>query len=199
MVNRREILQGGIAVTSLPIVSNVAWSAAGPAAAPLPLYKVIYDERFASSRSFGDEARRLGASVHAIDGDITSLWYDDLYVRWRSGAAAIAGLTAHGALFCLERLAWDAGMRVVFRADHKPTAEGSYHHSLKGPAAMIRAAARLRDAGTDWSCRVAGVVMGCPADSSGRARRVMFAAATAAVDDESQTLISWVIGPVKRA
>ncbi len=33
-----------------------------------------------------------------------------------AGPAAIAGLTAHGALFCLERLGWDVGMRVATRA-----------------------------------------------------------------------------------
>jgi len=199
MVNRREILQGGMAVTSLPLVSNVAWSAASQAAAPLPLYKVIFDERFADGRRFGDEARRLGAPVHAIQGDITSLWYDDLYARWRNGAAAIAGLTAHGALFCLERLAWDAGMRVVFRADHKPTADGSFSHALQGPAAMIRAAAELRDAGADWSCRVASVVLDCPAEISSQKKRATFAEASAAVDDDGHALISWVIAPVKRA
>jgi len=199
MVNRREILQGGIAVTALPIVSNVAWGAARQPEGSLPLYKVIYDERFAESRRFGDEARRLGAPIHAIQGDITSLWYDDLYVRWRNGAAAIAGLTAHGALFCLERLAWDAGMRVVFRADHKPTADGSFQHSLQGPAAMVSAGTELRDAGTDWSCRVAGVVLGCPAEVSKKKQRVVFAQASAAVSEEGQALISWVIAPVKRA
>jgi hypothetical protein len=199
MVNRREILQGGIAVTSLPLVANVAWGAAPEAPAPLPLYKVIYDDRFADSRSFADEARRLGAPIHAIQGDVTSLWYDDLYVRWRSGAAAIAGLTAHGALFCLERLAWDAGMRVVFRADHKPTADGSFHHSLQGPTQMVRAASALRDAGTDWSCRIANVVIGCPADVSKKKQRAVYAAASAAVDDDGQALISWVIAPLRRA
>jgi hypothetical protein len=189
MVNRREILQGGIAVTSLPLVSNVAWSESPERAPPLPLYKVIYDERFGESRSFGDEARRLGAPVHAIRGDVTSLWYDDLYVRWRNGAAAIAGLTAHGALFCLERLARDAGMRVVFRADHR---------AIEGPAAMVRASQDLR--GTDWSCRVAGLVLSCPADvSNGKKKRLVFAEAQAPVDENGEPLISWVIAPVKRA
>lgn len=189
MVSRREILQGGIAVTSLPIVSHVAWGKTPADAPPLPLYKVIYDERFGESRSFGDEARRLGAPVHAIRGDITSLWYDDLYVRWRNGAAAIAGLTAHGALFCLERLAWDAGMRVVFRADGR---------AIEGPAAMVRASHDLR--GTDWSCRVAGLVLSCPADvSNGKKKRLVYAQSDAPVDDNGDPLISWVIAPVKRA
>jgi hypothetical protein len=72
MVNRRTVLQGGIAVTSLPIVANVAWGAL-----PEPLlafYKVIFDERFEASRRVGAEAQRMGAPVHANHGDNTQRW-----------------------------------------------------------------------------------------------------------------------------
>jgi hypothetical protein len=190
MVNRRRILQGGIAVTSLPIVASVAWGAAPQP--PLAFYKIIFDERFEASRRFGTEAQRRGASVHAINGDITRLWYDDLYTRWRNGGAPIAGLTAHGALFCLERLSWDAGMRVVYRADHEPTADGSIQHSAQGTAEMLRAASGLRDA-QDWSCYAASVVLGCPAVIPGKKKREVFAQASAAVKAEGEALISWVI------
>ena len=169
MVNRRRVLQGGIAVTSLPIVSSIAWGAVPEP--PLAFYRIVFDERFEAGRRFGAEAQRLGAPVHAIQGDITSLWYDDLYLRWRNhGPAPIAGLTAHGALFCLERLAWDAGMRVVYRADE---------------AEMLRAASGLRDA-QDWSCYAASIVLGCPAPVPGKKKRPVFAAS-------STGLISWVI------
>ena len=193
MVNRRTVLQGGIAVTSLPIVANVAWGAVPEP--PLAFYKIIFDERFDASRRFGAEAQRMGAPVHAIQGDITQLWYDDLYARWRNGAAPIAGLTAHGALFCLERLAWDAGMRVIYRADHKPGVDGSIQHSAQGPAEMLRAASGLRDA-QDWSCYAASVVLGCPAVVPGKKKRQVFADASTAVDEEGQALISWVIAPL---
>jgi hypothetical protein len=53
--------------------------------------------------------------VHAIRGDITDLWFHDLDLRWKQGPAPIAGLTTHGPLFCLERLAWGKGI-----VDHRP-------------------------------------------------------------------------------
>jgi hypothetical protein len=129
MVSRREILQGGIAVTSLPLVAGMAWapllsSTTGASAQAstrplehLSLYKVLFDQRFAAARSFGRQAQWRGESVHGFDGDITNIWYHDLHPRWQQGPAAIAGLTAHGALFCLERLAWDVSMRVTYRAE----------------------------------------------------------------------------------
>jgi hypothetical protein len=84
----------------------------------VPFYKVIVDERFPSSAAYGEEWRARGAAVHAIRGDITDLWFHDLDLRWKQqGPVAIAGLTAHGPLFCLERLAWDHAMRVVSRVE----------------------------------------------------------------------------------
>ena len=123
MASRREFLQAGIAAAVLPIAapSVSAWartSSAETASNPASFYKVIVDDRFAASVEFGAEMSRLGAPVHTIQGDITDLWYHDLDAKWKQGPVAIAGLTAHGPLFCLERLAWDHGMRVVLRTEH---------------------------------------------------------------------------------
>ncbi len=130
MVSRRTILQGAVAATSLPIIASIAWSPRtddAPAAQALPaqaldhpsLYKVLFDQRFAEARSFGRDAQWRGESVHAFDGDVTDVWYHDLQPRWRESRAAIAGLTAYGALFCLEHLARDVRMRVVHRSEHR--------------------------------------------------------------------------------
>jgi hypothetical protein len=123
MIDRRRILQGGLALSSLPLVATVSLSGARSAHAKAlehpSLYKVLFDQRFAESRDFGHDARMQGHSVQGFNGDITNVWYRDLHPRWKQGTAAIAGLTAHGALFCLERLAWDVGMRVTHRAEHR--------------------------------------------------------------------------------
>jgi hypothetical protein len=107
MASRREFLQIGMAAAVLPLTGGADESASKPVHEQF--YKVVADERFPTSRAFADEMQRRGASVHRIQGDITDLWYDDLYHRWKQGA-----------LFCLERLAWDQGMRVVARIDHAP-------------------------------------------------------------------------------
>ena len=123
MVSRRKILQGGIAATSLPLVAGFSLAPLQPAEARAldhpSLYKVLFDNRFAAARAFGRAAGWRGESVHGFDGDVTNVWYNDLYLRWQKGAAAISGFTAHGALFCLEQLAWDVRMRVVYRAEHQ--------------------------------------------------------------------------------
>jgi hypothetical protein len=123
MVSRRDFLVSGIAVSALPVVAGVASARAAvpvlPELSSAPIYKVIYDQRFPASVAYGQEAKRRGLAVHAIQGDITDVWYHDFYPMWKKRPAAIAGLTAHGPIFCLERLSWDFGMRVTFR-DERP-------------------------------------------------------------------------------
>lgn len=129
MINRRQVLQSGLAATSIPLVAGVSLTALQAAHAKVlehpSLYRVLFDQRFAASREFGRDAQWRGQPVQGFNGDITNVWYHDLHPRWQQGPAAIAGLTAHGALFCLERLAWDVGMRVTYReelrfAGHEP-------------------------------------------------------------------------------
>jgi hypothetical protein len=118
MASRREFLQAGIAAAILPITTWARVSAPATAGNPSSFYKVIVDDRFPASVEFGAEMSRLGVPVHIIQGDITDFWFHDLDARWKQSPVAIAGLTAHGPLFCLERLSWDHGMRVVLRTEH---------------------------------------------------------------------------------
>src|SRR4030095_155128 len=56
MTNRREILQGGIALTSLPLVARGTWAAPEAAAySSHALYRILFDSRFSESRAFGAE------------------------------------------------------------------------------------------------------------------------------------------------
>lgn len=195
-MNRRELLQSGIAVGALPLAATNAWARTArpaPTTSCVSLYSLVVDERFAESRAFGDEAVRLGARVQRMRGDITHLWYDDLYPRWRQERAAIAGLTAHGPLFCLEQLARDVRMRVIFRAQHRRALDGSFEHRIEGGEGVRALAATVRPEAGDWSVDVARLVMNCPAESGVSANALILPARCALVGDESAALFSWVI------
>jgi hypothetical protein len=200
MASRREFLQMGVAALALPISAHAAFSPTPSVVSSepvTPLYKVIFDERFASSRAFASEVKTLGADIHGIKGDITDFWYHDLYARWKESPVAIAGLTAHGPIFCLERLAWDQRMRVVYRADHRYQADGSIEHAVSGPASMLRQAAELGDGGTEWTSVVANLVTKCPVGKF-QASQTNIVAPTGNQSDDPEHLISWVIAPVNR-
>jgi len=200
MTNRRQFLQISMTATAWPFASSAVRAAAQiPATEPLALYKVIYDRRFGASVAFAERAAALGLGVHAIEGDMTRFWYDELYHEWKKGPVAIAGLTAHGAMFCFEQLARDQSMRVVFRAEHKFGAAG-VEHALTGPLTMLRDGLALNDRGAEWAACMADVVAHCP---QGRAEISHAAAASATVARDAQvdaeSLYSWVIAPAVKA
>jgi hypothetical protein len=118
MINRRQFIEAGLAVSAVGGLAAVAPCAADERflAPGVALRAVVFDERFAAARHFAEAARRRGLAPYATRGDVTELWYSRLHPLWRRERAAVAGLTAYAALFCLERLAWDHGMRVIRRA-----------------------------------------------------------------------------------
>jgi hypothetical protein len=202
MASRREFLQIGVAALALPISARAglapAKSAVAGESAPTPLYKVIFDERSATSRAFAEEVKRLGAPAYGIRGDITDLWFHDLDARWKKEPIGIAGLTEHGPLFCLERLAWDHGMRVVYRADHTYRADGYMEHELCGSEGMLREAVNLSSGGADWSSRVANLLTRCPATRAQASKLTVVTPAARQAGDPDH-LVSWVIAPVGAA
>ena len=88
----------------------------------IPYYKAVFDERFEEPRAFAAGAGERGILTTAIRGDITSLFFDDLHLRWRQGPVLLAGYTTPASLFCLDLLARDRGMRLTHRLTN-PTVE----------------------------------------------------------------------------
>jgi len=193
MANRREFMvAGAVAAGGASLLGAGAAEASQPLA---DLYTVVYDERFPDSVAFAAQARRQGLRVSAIRGDVTRLWYDDLYHRWKKGPAAIAGLTAPDALFCLETLGNDAGLRRVLKVEHRAGA-GGVEHRLEGPARLLQQAS-LDACGGAWAGRMAQLAGRCPAVRAGRIETVS-ASEGATLRTDYPSLVSWVLAPVKR-
>lgn len=110
-LNRRTFLgAGGVALAIAAVPGS--W---GLSHDPLAPFRAIYDERLEAGRAFAAEALDHSWVTRAIRGDITQVWFRELSPRWRKGPAPITGVTTTQTLFVLERLAWDAGMRVTAR------------------------------------------------------------------------------------
>jgi hypothetical protein len=113
MTSRRQVLQIGL--TGAALLPFARYADAWPAAADAAFYLVIFDARFPKSRQLAGTIAGAFAPLAAIRGDVTALWYHDLYFAWQRDAAPVAGVTSTESLFCLELLARDAGMRVTHR------------------------------------------------------------------------------------
>lgn len=193
MANRREFMvAGAVAAGGASLLGAHGAAAAEPHA---DLYTVVYDERFPDSVAFARQAQRQGLRISAIRGDVTKLWYDDLYHRWKQGAAAIAGLTSPDALFCLETLGNDAGLRRVLKVEHRPS-PGGVEHQLEGPAGLLQQSS-LDACGAAWAGRMAQLAARCPATRTGRAETLV-ASEGVPLRTDYPALVSWVLAPVKR-
>lgn len=197
MLSRRQLIARGAGLAALPLLARVAL-ALEPGAAPL--YKVIVDRRFAASRAFGRAAARAGVAVHTMSGDVTDVWYHDLGPTWRVQPLPVAGLTAEGAIFCLERLAWDAGMRVAFRGVHTLAGSGRVAHELEGSQPVLERVQQVQPFTRDWAEELSGITALCTAPgSASRARLSLTSVATAEEDAWTRVpLVSWVIAPHHR-
>ena len=183
MANRREFLQMGIAASALPVSTGLMLpnksSTAENISPSIPIYKMIFDNRYAVARVFAKDTENAGGKTYGIDGDITSLWYHDLRHRWKKGPAAIAGLTDANALFCLEQLAWSAcQMHLIYSTEHKPT-DGSKKLIGSFPESPLLLAAEK--------------VMHYP-----KREAIPLPPYSSLSTDDIDSLVSWVIAPTKR-
>ena len=125
MIDRRTFVQQGAAVVALA-GGTFRQATAGDSHSPplIPLHGALYDRRFLAARRFARAMAAQSVATHAITGDVTSIWFNRLHPLWKQQPVAIAGLTTYAPLFCLERLAWDHGMRVLRRDQHDTRATG---------------------------------------------------------------------------
>ncbi|TAK50941.1 MAG: hypothetical protein EPO25_17830 [Gammaproteobacteria bacterium] len=199
MTSRRQFLGAATSALALVPVAGPAFAHASGAAGSRPsFYKVVYDERLTDCLAFAAEAAALGAATHGIRGDVTSLWYDDLYYRWREdNPAAIAGLTLEPAAFCLKVFARDAGLHQLLRGDHVCTAHGHFDHTVSAPMPIVRRVESLSASGEGWGAGVARLLSGFDGRMAPRSR----ASARTGVMSRGDTglhLVSWVIAPGER-
>ena len=195
MVDRRSVMKIGAAtvagaLVNLPVLGrNVA-----PAGAHSAFQRAVFDERFAECRAFAAELNGAGVLTSAICGDVAKLWYDDLRVHLSKNRAPVAGLTDRAALFCLEELARDVGMRVIARVDHVIDLDGDKngyaHHTAAGLTSLVAATRNLMPE-PGFGRVMAGLLsrfdISEPRDTSAQKRTGPFSPAN------KMALVSWVI------
>lgn len=200
MTTRREFLQG-LAVSTLPLV-NVGSVRSGEVGGlfggdtTTRIYRFLVDARFPESVSAGRAAALQGLTLQTMaDGDITDFWFNDLSRCWRQAPVVVAGMTGHGALFVLERFAWDHGMRVVARVEHCRHADtGSMMHSVFGPDEWVVRMERLPSSG-DWISAMPAALTQCSVGPHGQSSREVPSGSRSTERAEVEPLFSWLIGP----
>jgi hypothetical protein len=136
MINRREVIASGLAVSFLARTSAASLAGAPPTGSHEAVAFFAADERFAAARAAARAAASRGAATQSLGADVTAL-YESLDLAWRTFPFAVSGLTTTNALFVIERLAWDRGLRTVYRGIHRHAGDGRLEHELLGPPTLI--------------------------------------------------------------
>lgn len=204
-MNRREILQAGLAGSTLSLTGLAAAAdGAAASAAPLRLECFVSDARYAESLTAARYAQRHGLAVHATSGDMTDLWYNRLSRLWKREPVAVAGVTGEDALFVVERLGWDHGLRAVYRGRHGTAPDGRVGHELQGAASLVRvladAAELLESDPGAWAARLAGALARCRSDVARETRlRCIGAGGAPLAASGGDGLVSWLLAPAPGA
>lgn len=190
-MNRRELMASGIAATLVARGSAAAVSVAAPAAAGARRPLFLADQRFGDAQVATVAAEAAGAPIHRFGADVTPV-YEWLDLRLRSGPAPVAGIATPHALFVLERLAWDRGLRTVFRGVHRDVSSRHLTHECSGAPAVV---ARIESAGREnWAATVGRVLATVPALTDDSGRNVVTSPHLPR-NDEKDTLVSWLLIP----
>jgi hypothetical protein len=133
MTNRREFIASSLLVSGASLLPPISAQAAGSELLAHDVDCFVYDLRFAEARALAEQASQRGIAPAPTTGDLMTLWYDYLDLRWKRAPMTLAGLTTHKGLFVLETLAADHGMHVVWRAD-LTQAEAAPHAGISDTA-----------------------------------------------------------------
>lgn len=197
MIKRREVLASGIAVSLLSRITAAAIAppdtgivpAPNPAATSAGRRFFIAALQLAESRAAAAAAVRAGALSRSLAADVTPV-YEWLDVALRSERFSIAGLSSAQAFFVIERLAWDRGLRTVYRGIHRPDADGAASHQLAGSPALV---ARIRQLDrSDWAAGLGRTLAGAEAEAADK-RHLITTAWLPRADDP--VLVSWLLLP----
>jgi len=130
MANRRQFIHTSLALSAASVAplsfmeqAFMEQVLAAPAGHPVALDAFITDARYAESLAMAASFSQHDVTVHNIDGDVTPLWVGHLSKQWRISPGVLAGSTGRDALFVLETLAWDHGMRVTHREVMVPSGQ----------------------------------------------------------------------------
>ncbi len=168
-------------------------------AGPLQFDRILYDARRPQALAFGETARRSGARIHGISGDVDDACYEDLQRRWHVARVPVAGITDFRVLALLQAMASDAGLRPVLRIHHCGHDASMVHEAFGRSVCRGASHALLSRAGMHWGRAAACLVVSLAADGDGEmhgAAEMQGAAEMSAADlraFDSHALVTWVI------
>jgi hypothetical protein len=195
-MKRRSVLKAGLATSLIPLLGFSGFAKAFDLQNRIQLKAILSDRRFPISSAFGLQAAAMGIPHLISNGDITAVWLKHLDPLWREGKASVMGLTTLDQLFCLERLAWDRGMKVLIRVEHRDVGLGDIAHKIEAPPLLAEKSALAVQSGSFWPRELATLLGSC---SHSQFSDMCANREVTSKGKLGEQLVSWVIAPANRA
>lgn len=189
MITRREVLAFGLAVSLFRLKSAADLHIRAPGSIDRDPPHFVADARFPDTRVAAHAAEARGATVRWLADDVTAL-YESLDQAWRTSPFAIAGFTTNNALFVIERLAWDLGLRTIYRGIHSRRGDRHLEPKLLGPPALVH---RIADQSNQDLASALGRALADWATEIREHRQIVFTQTSTGAGDS--TLVSWLLAP----
>ncbi|MDV7212898.1 hypothetical protein [Azotobacter beijerinckii] len=192
MIGRRGFMGLGLAVAGA--VPFVPLGTLAFAAREQPFLAVLADRRFRAGELFARQAEAHGLPVESIGDDFSRFWAERLHGRWQNLPLGLAGLTTFGPFICLQQLARDHGMKMLYQGKHRTLDNRLSEHVLQGPAHLVEAVSGGR-AG-EWPLGFAQSLAGSA--HAGAACTKTLCVPMAGTPEDGVPLYSWLIVPRTR-
>ena len=197
MLDRRSFLQGFITTAgAMPIAGNAFAQTLVMGGHIVPFHKLVYDERYQACRDFAQEARYLGAPVHATAGDVSSLWYEDIKLLLENKPGVVAGLTSESSAHYIAALARDIEHFQVFQGSHFIADGKVLGHRLSAPASMLKHSQLLNDAQHKWPAGLARILSYYDPSAPRTSHNAQAPLSINDTQEGVERLVSWIIAPL---
>jgi hypothetical protein len=194
MTRRRFMAQAAALNAALLVDARVS---AAPARSAFPssrFERVVADARLTESVAFAATMTGSGIPISIVDGDPTSLWFDELARHFSGGGAPVAGLTTARTALVMIELARGPGVRLLWHAEHRALPTGASQHRLHGSADLIARAETLAQADY-WHLGIASLLARSEAQDRPALQASTVVHLPRSAGSIEQTLSSWVVAP----
>jgi hypothetical protein len=194
MTTRRQFLGKAVAMSALSLAGGSAVAGIAHGGGPLRVSLVVFDRDVKAGRAFAARAAAQGSRTHGTSADMTALWYSDLDRRWRTTRDVVAGFTGESALLWLEQLGRRSDRRVLFRVEHRPTADGQVEHRLYGRPAIV-AQVRQVIQRPSWAAGMAAIIGNYPRRERRPGASHRWQGPAGMTGDWAEPMVSWLMVP----
>jgi hypothetical protein len=172
-MNRRDFVKTAAVVPAAILGSHLSILPAALSQRRPPITTVVYDERYADSRTFADTLARGRAVRFATDGDFAKLWHTDLRAHLKQHGGQLAGLTTDSDFVVASACSRELKFQVLYEGAHDGRSAMRLTHRLRFAASEQSVFAALFGSDVPWAESLGNELLRIPSIDDFRTRTAL--------------------------